>query len=120
MMLFLFLSFCLVLLSHRMIRIVSVNRGHSITANCPVIWYWSFLSSPYIPLCVFSGLFHCYSSLSFFLFIFLLLSSLSSRIINILSYDHLYISHIHIYIHIVSMFYFIYVCVLVSVADRIF
>ena len=35
---------------------VSVNRGHSINANCPVIYYWSFLSSPYLSLCNFSGL----------------------------------------------------------------
>ena len=35
---------------------VSVNRGHSINANCPVIYYWSFLSSLYLSLCNFSEL----------------------------------------------------------------
>ncbi len=35
---------------------VSVNRGHSITANCPMMRYWFFLSSLYVSLCVFSGL----------------------------------------------------------------
>ena len=35
---------------------VSVNRGQSINTNCPVIYYWSFLCSPYLSLCNFSGL----------------------------------------------------------------
>jgi len=120
------------------IYFVSVNRAHSITANCPVTRYWFFLSLSICSSMCFLWTFQCLSLLLFFfppvnfflLFLFLLLlshlslpiiSSLIIRtlqeIINLSLYDLVLIS-----LHYISTYreyvYFIYVCALVPVADR--
>ena len=90
--------------------IVSVNRGHSITANCPVICYWFFLSSLYTLLYVLSGLssdyplswccllWSCCLSLILLSSLIVISSSFFSLII-IIFFPSLVVPYIHFYSH---------------------